>query len=454
MMHQPGGGSAGAAPKRASRREGIAAAARSLRYRDFRLLWFGTLGNSLMMWMDIVVRNWLVWSITESYAAVATVNIVRMVPGMLLAIPAGVLVDRIDRRQLLVGAQAAIFMLYGVLAALAFSNLLNIWAIYSVFFAMGITSAITQPARQSIIPMVVPREEITNAVALQQAGFNATRIFGMAAAGWFMAWQGPGLVFTLLAVTGGTVVLTSYLLRLPPMPARPTTSPFAAAWQGLGYVAQTPILRVLLLLTFVVMLLGLPFSSLLPGYVAEVFDAGPGAFGMLMSASGIGAFVATLVVASATFRRPGTMVLVGVLLFGMTLVGFAYVPFLAVAAALLGIGGFASGIHMTLSNGLMLTQSDPAYHGRVMSMNMLNHGFMPLGAYPAAWLAGFIGAAFTIAVMGGLLLVCAVAVALAHPGLFKIQSEAARTPSMSAPCALPRAAAGTANPPVAKASQE
>ncbi len=437
MMLPPQMGTGPTKPESTTAVQKMGRAARSLRHRDFRVLWFGTLGNSAIMWMDIIVRNWLVWEITGSFVALATVNIVRLLPSMFLSIPAGVMVDRVDRRLILIIAQSGIFFLYALLTVLAVSDLITLWNIYLIFGLMGMTSAFTQPARQSIIPMVVPREEITNAVAIQQLGFNVTRIFGMAAAGVLLDIVGTAFMFGVLAVTAGFVVVTSVLLRIPEMGAAPSGSPFTAAVQGLAYIGRTTVLRVLLIITFLVMLFGLPFSSLLPGLVEDVFGAGPSAFGILMSFSGVGSVIATILIASVSFQRPGIVVLTGTLLFSVTLMVFYFLPNLAVtpgliaAAALLGLGGFASGIHMATSNAMMLTQADPAFHGRVMSMNMLNHGFMPLGAYPAAWMASALGAASTISIMGVILFVAAVLATLTHPSLIRMRADSTTpTPSM------------------------
>ncbi len=436
MMHPPRGEDGQAIQEKRSFAQRVGGSARSLRHRDFRILWFGTLGNSAIMWMDIVVRSWLVWELTGSYIAIATINMVRMLPSMFMAVPAGVLVDRVDRRKVLIVAQSGIFVLYGILSILAVTETLALWNMYVIFGFMGVTSALTQPARQSIIPMVVPRDEITNAVAIQQAGFNATRIFGMAGAGFVLNSLGSGFMFALLSGTAGFVVLTSVLLRLPEMSAAPSGSPFRAAAEGLAYIGRTNVLRVLLLITFLVMLFGLPFSSLLPGLVDDVFGAGPRTFGTLMSITGVGSLIATLVIASTNFRRPGIVVLTGTLLFAVTLMAFYFLPDLKAtpglitAGVLLGIGGFASGIHMATSNAMMLTQSDPAYHGRVMSMNMLNHGFMPLGAYPAAWIAGSVGAASAISLMGVILFGAAILATLTHPSLLRLRVEPIAAPAM------------------------
>jgi hypothetical protein len=155
-----------------------------------------------------------------------------------------------------------------------------------------------------------------------------------------------------------------------------------------------------------------------------------------MSITGVGSLIATLVIASTSFRRPGIVVLTGTLLFSVTLMAFYFLPDftatpgLIMAGVLLGIGGFASGLHMATSNAMMLTQSDPAFHGRVMSMNMLNHGFMPLGAYPAAWIAGSIGAASAISMMGVVLFGAAILVALTHPSLLRLRAEPIAGPAM------------------------
>ena len=412
----------------------ISRAARSLRHRDFRILWFGTLGNSAIMWMDIIVRSWLVWEITGSYVALATVNIARLLPSMFLSIPAGVLVDRFNRRQVLIVAQSGIFVLYAVLALLAVSDLLALWNIYLVFALMGVTGAFTQPARQSIIPMVVPPRGDHQRRSDPTAGFQCHADLRDVRR-WPTDGAQPGLrsCSACSPATAAFVVLTSVLLRIPEMGAAPSGSAFGAAVQGLAYIGRHTVLRVLLIITFLVMLFGLPFASLLPGLVDEVFGAGASTFGMLMAVSGIGSVFATVLIASVSFRRPGIVVLTGSLLFSATLMVFYFLPDLAVtpaliaAGVLLAVGGFASGIHMATSNAMMLTQADPAYHGRVMSMNMLNHGFMPLGAYPAAWMAGALGAASTISLMGVILFGAAILVALAHPSLFRIRIDSTGT---------------------------
>jgi MFS family permease len=388
---------------------------RSLAYREYRLLWIGNLGNAGIMWMEIVARNWLVWQITGSLLAIGMINFIRWLPSMALAIPAGVITDRVDRRMLLLGAQAFILGLYIVLALIAAADALRLWHLYVIFTLLGTASTFSQPARQSLIAQSVPREELTNALSLQQMGFNGSRLGGPILAGFIMAAWGPAPVFGLLAAGAATVVVSTALLRLPSTALPAVSSPFKAAADGLQYVFRAPLLRMLVLLSFFLMFLGFPFSTLLPEFAEEVFGMGAGGFGIMMSASGVGSLLATFLLASLKFRRQGVMVVVSTVLFGLSLMAFAYTPWLTPALIVLAFSGLFSGIEGILGSSLLLGQSDPAYHGRIMSLNMLNHSFMPVGGLPAGWIADAFGAPAAMAVMGIALATSALLVAATHP---------------------------------------
>ncbi len=397
---------------------------RTLVYRDFRLLWFGNLANSSNQWMEIVARNWLMWQVTGSLLGVGTINFVRWLPSMVLSLPAGVMADRMDRRLLLVGSQAVMLVLYVVLAALAFTETLALWNMYAIFALLGTASTFSQPARQSLIAQAVPKEELTAAISLQQMAFNGTRLGGPSLAGFLMATWGAFPVFVLLAIGSAVAVGVTALLHMPSNALPAVTSPFAAAVEGLKYVARAPLLRLLVLLSFLVMFLGLPFSTLLPGFAEKTFGMGAAGFGILMSASGAGALVATFFLASVKVQRPVVVTILAGILFGGALILFAYTPILALALVVLGLSGLANGVYGILSNSLLLSQSNPAYHGRLMSLFMLNHSFMPIGALPAGWLADQLGPPAAMAIMGAALIVALVAAAVAHPGVVAFQAPA------------------------------
>ncbi|MBI4236237.1 MAG: MFS transporter [Chloroflexi bacterium] len=407
---------------------------RSLAYRDFRLLWIGNLANSADMWMEIVARNWLVWQITGSLLGVGMINFVRWLPSMALAIPVGVITDRVDRKALLLGSQALILGLYILLAALALAEALHLWHLYVLFTLLGTASTFSQPARQSLIAQSVSREELTNAMSLQQMAFNGSRLGAPTLAGLIMATWGAAPVFILLALGAVVVVVATALLRMPSSALPAVSSPFKAAAEGLLYVARSPILRLLVFLSFFLMLLGFPFSTLLPEFAEKVFGIGAGGFGLMMSASGAGSLAATLLLASVPLKRQAVAIVASSALFGLSLALFAYTPWLLPALGALAVSGLFSGVQGILGNSLLLSQSEPAYHGRIMSLNMLNHSFMPIGALPAGWMADNLGASAAMAVMGGALVVASLAVAAAHPGFVRFQAaEAPARHAMPAP---------------------
>ncbi|MSQ40485.1 MAG: MFS transporter [Dehalococcoidia bacterium] len=398
----------------------------TLEYRDFRLLWFGNLANSSIMWMEIVTRNWLMWEITGSLLGVGTINFVRWLPSMVLALPAGVLTDRVDRKALLVGSQALILVLYALLAFLAWTDVLGLWHLYTIFALLGTASTFSQPARQSLVAQSVPKEELTNAISLQQLAFNGTRLGGPVLSGLIMAEWGSTPVFALLALGSAVSVAVTVNLRLPSTALPAVTSPFASAVEGLKYVWGASVLRLLVVLSFLVMFLALPFSTLLPGFAQEVFGMGAGGFGVMMSASGAGALLATLLLASVNVQRPIAVTVLSAILFGAVLIWFAYTPWLAAALVVLGISGVMNGVYGILSNSMLLSQSDPSYHGRLMSLFMLNHSFMPIGALPAGWIADRFGPSAAMALMGVALIVAVALVAAAHPSVVALRVQAAQ----------------------------
>jgi MFS family permease len=221
-----------------------------------------------------------------------------------------------DRKALLVGTQVLALAVYLLLGILVLTDALRLWHFYTMFALLGVAAVISQPARQALVAQVVPKEELTNALSLQQLAFNGAYLGAPMVAGLLMAAWGPGPVFGLLALGSVVVVVTTVLLH-PPSSVLPGSRPlpFAAAVQGLTYVARAPLLRLLVLLTFLAMLLGFHYSTLLPKFAQEVFGIGAGGFGVMTSASGAGAFLGTFLLASVSLRRPAAVAVAAIALF-------------------------------------------------------------------------------------------------------------------------------------------
>lgn len=399
----------------------------SLRIVPYRWLWSGMLAYFLAMQMDTFARGYLAYELTGAATALGLVWVAWGVPMLLLSLVAGVMADRVEKRNMLLVVQAGMGVLALITAVLVHTGVIDIWQMIVLGVGQGIVWAFAVPARMALLPELVGDDELTNALALNNAAMNGTRIVGPALAGGFIATpfigiQGVFYLMVLLYVLVG--------LSLLPIPRTgPPSRQQAPVWEemraGLRYVAGRRNLVVLMLMGLVPILLGMSYAALLPVFAKDVHEVGSVGFGIMGAFVGVGAIAGSLVIAYfSDFPHRATLQLVLGVGFGLALFVFAEAPSYGVALAALALVGFTFNSFMTLNNSLIFSQADPSFYGRVMSVYMLSWSLMPLATLPMAGLADAIGAPITVAVAGLIIAVFIAAVAVLYPGYRAIGTEA------------------------------
>ena len=401
----------------------------SLYIRDFRLLWLGVSSHSAALWTENIARPYLVYELTGSPAQLGLVIVARTLPQFAFGIFAGVAIDWFDRKRVLQFSQIGAFVLNVSFAVLLVAGLLELWHIYAAAAIRGVTMAFDQPARQSLVPEVVPPDRVTNAIALFSATQNTMRIAGTAASGFLIAAIGVNGAFVAIAVIyAGTVTATS-MLRVPPH-VPPPASGAGAMLSGLGeamrYAWRTPTIRGAIGLALIYFAFGLSFMQLFaPLFALEVLDIGAFGFGVMMSLTGAGSLVGALVIASRSPRRLGVLVPLMMVAFGTLLILFALSTYLPgelgrawIALSLLlvfGAGLFQSGA-FALVQVIMLDAAPDQMRGRLMGLLAFDRATMMMGAAAGGLLAQAIGTQPAQIIYALLVIVGAVAVLLLAPG--------------------------------------
>lgn len=355
------------------------------------------------MQMQMVTRGWLIYEITQSPVALALVVVSFGIPMTMLSLVGGALADRLPKRTVISIAQGINAVSGFVIALLVFSNVVELWHLLVSGVVNGVLIAMSMPSRQAIIPALVPRDQVVNAVGLSTGGMNASRIIGPAIAGILIPFVGVAGVFILIGLLNALAALV--LLRVS---NTGKVEVDVSTWKmkrevlkGLTYVLKAPALRALILLSFIAVLLGMPFQNLLPAFVVEALNAGSEGLGILMAISGLGAVIGSLVVASmGSVKRKGIVLLLSVLGWALFVIVFAFSTTFLVASVAILLIGVTSSIFMSLNMSVLQLLSEPQMHGRVMSVSMMTFGLMPLGLLPISFAAEIIGTPLALGIAG------------------------------------------------------
>ena len=400
----------------------------SLRIRDFRLLWLGVTSHAGALWMEQIARPFLIFELTGSPVQLGAVIVARTLPQFVFGIFAGVVIDWSDRKRVLQASQSAAFALNVVFAALLLTGLLELWHIYAAAAVRGTTMAFDQPARQSLVPDIVPPDRVTNAIALFSASQNTMRIMGTAASGFTIALIGVEGAFVAIAVIyAGTVTATS-MLRVPPH-QRPAESGAVAMLGGLGeamrFAWRTPAIRGAIGLALIYFAFGLSFMQLFaPLFALDVLEIGPFGFGIMMSLTGGGSLVGALLIASRSPRRLGLLVPMMMVCFGTLLVLFSlstYVPgalgrpWLVLPLVLVFASGLFQSAVNTMVQVVMLNSAPVQMRGRLMGLLAFDRATMMAGAAAGGLLAAAVGTQVAQIIYGLLVVTGALGVLLLAP---------------------------------------
>ena len=378
---------------------------RALKHRNYRLFFFGQIISLSGTWMQSVAQSWLVYRLTGSVALLGLIGFAGQFPIFLLTAFGGAVADKYSRRKILLITQSAAMLMAGVLAFLTLSGSIQVWHLFVLATVSGIFNAFDIPTRQSFVVDMVSKEDLLNAIALNSSVFNGARIVGPAIAGILVAAVGEGWCFFGNAVSYIAVIIGIAAMRITPkIVAADNISALEKIREGFTFVIQTAPVRSLMLLLGLVSLMGMPYAVLMPIFADEILKSDARGLGILMGASGLGALIAALTLASRkSLKGLGSWVAVSSGVFGIFLILFSQSRSFRLSAILLIPIGFSMMLQMASSNTLVQAMVPDALRGRVMAVySMMFMGMAPIGALLAGSLAERLGAPLTVALGGAI----------------------------------------------------
>ncbi|MCH7743912.1 MAG: MFS transporter [Proteobacteria bacterium] len=374
----------------------------SLRIRDFRFLWVSNLCASFAMQMQMVARGWLIYDMTSSPLALTWVMLSFMLPTFIFSLAGGVIADRLQKKPIMIVSQILNAMATLLMAYIIFSGQITFW--HFVYFGLfnGTVLSFSMPARSAVIPEVVGQEKLVNAMALQSATFNLSRILGPALAGGLIALfaagditstLGVGIVFFIIAGLYLLSVLATSMLHYVGSPLESNkASPIDDIKEGFRYMRDEKVILGLLIMGFVPFTFGFSASFLLPAFNKDVIGGGPDDLGLLLTSMGVGALFGSLILARlGDFSGKGRVMFHSAYLWAISLAGFAISENLVVAMIMGAMTGLFGSVFGALNMSIVQLAIKPEIRGRVMSMMMMSFGLMPVGVIPVSVLAEYVG---------------------------------------------------------------
>ncbi len=374
--------------------------------RNYRR-WYGAQSISLAgTWMQTIAQGWLVLELTGSGTAVGLVTAFQFVPVLLLGPIGGVVVDRLDKRNVVLFTQTASGVLALVLGLLVVTDVVQLWMVYALAFCLGILTTVDNPARQTFVNEMVGPDQLTNAVTLGSVNINAARVVGPAIAAGLIAWVGVGPCFLVNAASYIAVVAALLTMRVAELhPAPRSARERGQLVEGLRYVWGTPPLRVSLLMMALIGTLAYEFQVILPIMARYTFGGSASTYGVMTGAMGLGAVIGGL--ATASRNRHGVAVLVRqAAWFGVLILVVAVAPTLITAVLALVLVGAASITFLARANTTVQLGTQPVFRGRVMALwTVAFLGTTPVGGPTIGWIGEHAGPRWGLASGGASCLV-------------------------------------------------
>lgn len=375
------------------------------------------LGQMGSMNMQLVIRGLLAYALTGSYAALGLVGLAGALPQLFFSVFGGVIADRLPKKTVLQAGQVSNLLNAASLAAFQFAGLMNMEILLVSAAVQGVTMALSMPARQSMIPDVVGKDRMMNAVALNMAGMNSMRFIAPTIGGLIVAAFGFGWGFVAMALLYGVAILCMMQLTWAPASAPGEAgqsygqigkSAMADIGGGITYIWRDHKMFVILSFAFISSAFGMPLQFLLPGYAADNFadtaEQGGAIAGLLLSVSAVGALAGALFLATIADKNRGWMLLAGAAVLGLGIFLFAQADTLLLASGAMIVFGLGSSFRMGLSQGLLHAYVENVYRGRVMSVFMTQMAMMQFTTFVVGVAAEFVGIRVAVAALGVILI--------------------------------------------------
>ncbi|QGQ45724.1 MFS transporter [Metabacillus sediminilitoris] len=373
----------------------------ALHSRMFRIFMSGSLVTRVGDWMDLVALNWAVLQFTNSPLHLGLVNACRLVPTFLLSVPAGILADRYDRRKLLILLQIGMMLLTFFLGYLIEARQ-SFWFFAFIVTLRSMLAAMDSPIRNALVPNLVPQSSMASAIAINTMVINLSRIIGPAIAGvlltiidianlfYINAWGTLGVLLSLL-------MIRSYSFPTPDKKEREKTTLREAA----DYIKSQPSVQSLLILAIVPMIFGFPYTTMMPLFAKDLLKLGPEGFGMLLSVSSVGALVGTTWLSlGKEIKGAGKWLIYSIMGFGVSLLLFIGTKNVFIAGTAMFLVGLTSQTYRTMSRITLQIHVPDQLRGRILSIALMDRGFIPLGAILIGAIAAWAGALWAGVIMG------------------------------------------------------
>jgi MFS family permease len=401
----------------------IVGALSALRHRNYRLYWLGQLSSVLAQNMEGIAQSWLVLELTNSPLLLGLTGLAFAIPTITLTLLGGVIADRADRRRIMIFSQLGSASIFFILATLVVVGRIALWHVMTLAFLSGCIRAFDRPSRMALLPQMVPREDIPNAVAVGGTIWQLNRLVGPAVAGLLIYLIGIGPTYYFCFFASLSAVCLWFGIRFEHQPTAVSSGGLLQhMMDGLNFIRKNEIYYTFISMTFFNSVFGMSYLILMPVFARDVLTVGSQGFGFLQSAGGLGALCGVLAVAYFSHSRgKGRQAIGGAIVFGILLIIFALsksYPLSLILACALGI---ASQFYITMINAILQVNLPDQLRGRVMGIYGLTWELMPVGGLIAGAIAEYAGAPAAVVVGGAFVAVMALGIAIFSPNMRRLE---------------------------------
>jgi len=401
----------------------IVEALSALRHRNYRLYWLGQLSSVLAQNMEGIAQSWLVLELTNSPLLIGLTGLAFAIPTITLTLLGGVIADRADRRRIMIFSQLGSASIFFFLATLVVIQWVALWHVMTLAFLSGCIRAFDRPSRMALLPQMVPKEDIPNAVAVGGTIWQLNRLVGPAVAGLLIYLVGIGPTFYFCFFASLSAVCLWLGIRFEHQPTAVSSGGLLQhMMDGLNFIRKNELYYTFISMTFFNSIFGMSYLILMPVFARDVLNVGSQGFGFLQSAGGLGALLGVFAVAYFSHSGgKGRQVIGGAIIFGLLLIIFALsksYPLSLILACALGI---ASQFYITMINAILQVNLPDQLRGRVMSIYGLTWDLMPLGGLIAGAIAEYAGAPTAVVAGGAFVAVMALGVAMFSPNMRRLE---------------------------------
>jgi predicted MFS family arabinose efflux permease len=355
---------------------------KAFEYPDFRTMWLGACMSSIGTWMQILAQSWLVYKLSNSSVYLGLDAFFGQIPIFLLSLFGGVFADRKSRRSVLLVSQFVQMFCAFLLAILVATGVVRVWHIWCLSFTVGVVQSFGGPAYLALVPSLVGKEDLRNAIALNSIQFNLARVVGPMLGGIALSKVGPAWCFTLNGISYIAVITTLLMIRVKFVPQTSRTSVLESMKEGINFLRKRDGMLSLVALAFLLTLLSYPLITFLPVFARDVFHGGPDTFTLFLCLSGAGSVTGALAIAGAQNQTGQAKTALTVMaLLGLLILGFGLSRNLALSSVFIFCAGASLMVVFALNSSLVQLLVPDAMRGRVMSVyNVAFRGGMPIGS--------------------------------------------------------------------------